>query len=91
AGRIGGTVALVGVPGVTLSGAIGLAVNNTGADVTETFTVNGVSTTLAVAAGTSLQLSGTAVTLAVGGVSLTADVAITKGTTDLTVTIGNGA
>ena len=78
AGRVQGTVALQNVPGVTLQGTLGLEVNTTNADVNETFTLNGFETKLEIAASRKFAVSGTGVTLALAGVSLSGDFVFTK-------------
>ena len=94
AGRVSGTVALVNVPGVTLSGSLALELNTTGALVDQTFVVGGVSTPLNLAAGIPLRVRGTGVTLGIGGQSLTGDVTLTKSLTpvpSLRIDIANGS
>ena len=93
AGQVSGTVALVGVPGVSLAGTLGVRIHDAGTGaVDETFVVGGVTTQLKFAAADpSLVVTGTGVTLTVAGQSLAGDVTVTKGTGSLTVAIANGA
>ena len=89
AGRVQGTVALQNVPGVTLQGTLGLEVNTTNADVNETFTLNGFETKLEIAASRKFAVSGTGVTLALAGVSLSGDFVFTKDTNKTRLDISN--
>ena len=59
AGSISGTLAVTGVPGLTLSGSFAVEVNSTGGAVDETFVVGGVTTTITFAANAPLRVSGT--------------------------------
>jgi hypothetical protein len=93
AGRATGTVALTGVPGVSLSGTVALEVNN-GAAVDDTFVVDGVARVLKVDAGTvavpRVQVRGTGVTLTVAGQALRGDVSFTRDGSTVRVSIANG-
>ncbi|HSF99150.1 MAG TPA: VCBS repeat-containing protein, partial [Ornithinibacter sp.] len=91
AGRVGGTVTLQNVPGVSLAGTLALEVNTTNALVNEVFVVGGVSTTLELAASVPLRVRGTDVSLTIAGQSLSGDVTVTKSTSSLTVSIANGS
>ncbi len=70
AGRLSGTVALT-VPGVTLSGTLGLELNDTGLTVTKTIDVGGAPFVLSLDAGRYLRVKGTNVSLDVLGQRLT--------------------
>ncbi|MDA8436815.1 MAG: FG-GAP-like repeat-containing protein, partial [Actinomycetales bacterium] len=85
-----GTLAVTGVPGVTASGTLAVELNNTSGPVDETFTINGLTKTLTLAAG-SLAVRGTGITLVVAGQSLSADITITRETDAVTVSIANGS
>ena len=81
AGRITGTIAVT-VPQVSLAGTLVVEINTTSAPVNETFTVGaGAPVVLALPVGPYLRISGTGVTLAVLGQTLTGNVVITR-TTD---------
>ena len=60
AGRMSGTIR-VRIPDVTLDGKLSLAVNNTGLDVNETFSVGGEEVTLELVAGNYLRIEATGV------------------------------
>ena len=74
------------MPGVALAGALTLRVNTTGARVTQTFTVGGVTTTLDIEPGTSFAATGIAAEVL--GQRLSGDFSVTSdgSTTTLTVT-----
>jgi len=76
AGRISGTVALVGVPGVTLTGTLGVEINNTGTAVRQAFTIGTTTTVLELKAGDTLRITGTNIVIGVAGVELTGNLVI---------------
>ena len=80
AGRASGTVALAGVPGVSLSGTFALEINQgtTPPAVNESFDVGGSTRTLVLPAGTFLRISGTSVALTIAGQTLSGDVTFTR-------------
>ena len=65
---------------MTLQGTLGLEVNTTNTNVNETFTLNGFETKLEIAATRKFAVTGTGVTIALAGVSLTGDFVFTKDT-----------
>jgi hypothetical protein len=74
------------VPGVTLSGTLGVKVNNTGSAVDETFTIAGVTTNLVLPGGASyVRVEGTDLALNVLGQRISGDFAFEQITTTSTV------
>src|SRR5262249_19105097 len=81
AGTLSGTVAL-NVPGVTLSGTLGVKVNTMTGAVNETFQVNGTNTTVSLPPGKFLRIDGTELKLGLfGSVTLSGDFAFEQMTT----------
>ena len=66
------------VPGVTLLGTFGLAINRTTADVTESIAVGGRTISLNLPAGPYVRIFGTGVQLVVAGQTLSGDFSIEK-------------
>ena len=92
AGQLSGNVGL-DLPGVSLSGAFLLQVNNTNAGVDETFDVGGTQAQLVLPAVTGgyLRVVGTGVTLSVLGQTLTGNFTLTRsGSTTTTVSVDHG-
>ena len=79
-GRIGGTVALT-IPQVTLGGTLAVEVNTTPGDATAEFLSGGVTTSLHMPTGPTLQIVGTGLSLSVLGQTLQGDLTLTR-TTD---------
>ena len=79
-GRIGGTVALT-IPQVTLGGTLAVEVNTTPGDATAEFLSGGVTTSLHMPTGHTLQIVGTGLSLFVLGQTLQGDLTLTR-TTD---------
>ncbi|MGL4256040.1 MAG: hypothetical protein ACRCSL_06855, partial [Microbacterium sp.] len=93
AGRVAGTVALTGVPGVALAGTLVLEINTTTARVNETVQVGTATATVDLPAGLAggyLRIAGTGVQITVGGQTLAGDVEVVKNGTDLTLTLSEG-
>ncbi|HRA76947.1 MAG TPA: hypothetical protein PLE12_12010, partial [Propionicimonas sp.] len=91
AGQVGGTVTLA-VPGLSLSGTLGLQLNTGHSAVAESFTLAGTTTALSIAADVPLRLSGTGLTLQVAGaVDLRADVVATWTSGGFTLDLSNGS
>ncbi|MEN0072261.1 MAG: hypothetical protein AAGC63_14885, partial [Propionicimonas sp.] len=90
AGRIQGSFALVGVPGVTLSATVAIELNKTAPAlaVQHRFVIGGITTDLVLPAGDYLKVSATSVTIRIGGaVDLLTDFSLTQtGTGTGTVT-----
>ncbi|MCW5953508.1 MAG: hypothetical protein KIT69_14735, partial [Propionibacteriaceae bacterium] len=80
AGRVGGTVH-VSIPGVTLQGALGVAINSTAAPVNASLTVAGQPVSLVLPAGPYLRVEGSGVVLDIMGQRITADIAFEQATT----------
>ncbi|MCW5953214.1 MAG: hypothetical protein KIT69_13245, partial [Propionibacteriaceae bacterium] len=96
AGRITGSFALVGVPGVALAATVAVEFNTTGGDVRHRFSIAGATTDLVLSGTDQFKVTGTALTLRIGGaVDLLADLTITQtgsGTaTTTTVKVANGS
>jgi Ca2+-binding RTX toxin-like protein len=72
AGEASATVS-IGAPGLGLTGAFTLRINDTNAPVNETVQVGGSPVTINVPAGPYLQISGSGVTLTFLGISITGD------------------
>ncbi|HEX5859287.1 MAG TPA: hypothetical protein VFY91_14380, partial [Microbacterium sp.] len=93
AGRLSGTIALSGVPGVSLAGALALEINSTAGAVDETVRVGTGTVTVTLpsgGAGGYLRIAGTGVAITVAGQTLAGDVEIVKSGADLTLTLANG-
>ncbi|MGV3771328.1 MAG: beta strand repeat-containing protein, partial [Verrucomicrobiales bacterium] len=80
AGEATVSVAL-GVGGLTLSGAFKVQINNKVTAVSETVVVGGSPISVNVPAGPYLKITGTGVTLSIGGLSLTGDFSFEERTT----------
>ena len=99
AAQLTATVAIQGIPGVSLSGTLALQINTTGTAINAVFQDPGAptQTTLALpaspagstTAGTYLQVSGTGVNLAIGGQTLTGDITFTSGGGLVVITLAN--
>src|SRR5439155_4294967 len=87
AGRVTGTVALRGVPGVSLSGTLAIEINNTGAEIDQVFFVGGLPVPFKIEAGNFVRVSGTGVRVDVLGQTLTGNFAFEERTVDKTVTV----
>lgn len=74
AGSVSGNVA-VSIPGVSLSGTISVAINNTNAAVNQTFTVGSQSYTLNLAAGPYLRFEGSNIAITIAEQTLRGNVA----------------
>ncbi|MEA2959558.1 MAG: large repetitive protein, partial [Alphaproteobacteria bacterium] len=88
AAQLGGTIVL-SVPGVTLDGALTLAVNTTGSHATQAFSVGGVATTLDLDPGTSFAATGASAD--VMGQRLSGDFAISSSNGTTTIAVGHAA
>ena len=78
AGQLSGTVSLGSViPGVTLGGTFGFAVNQTSVPVQESLSAGGQTVSLNLPAGPFSEITGTGVTLTVLGQTLTGDFSFT--------------
>ena len=91
AGRLTGTVALTGVPGVSLTATFDALVNTTTGAVHESFLVGDAVLTVDALAGTPFQVTATGVSLTVAGQTLTGDITVTKASGSLTVTVAHGS
>ena len=91
AAQLSGTIAL-NVPGVTLTGTLGVQVNSSGTAVSQTFTLGGqtVSLDLPQAAAGYVNVTGTGVTLSFLGQTVTGDFSLAHGAGATTLTISNG-
>ncbi|MEQ1861602.1 MAG: LEPR-XLL domain-containing protein, partial [Chthoniobacteraceae bacterium] len=85
AGTISGDVS-VNIPGVALSGALSLQLNDTTSAISESFTVNGTLVELSLPAGKFLRIAGSGVSLTVPGGVLNGDFVIEKTTNTLAQT-----
>src|SRR5207249_6727762 len=90
AGRLSATVALRGVPGVSLSGTLAVEINNTGEEIDEVFFVGGLPVPFQIEAGNYVRVSGTGVRVQVLGQTLTGNFAFEERTVDRDGTPGNG-
>ncbi|MDA8439896.1 MAG: hypothetical protein M0Z51_13690, partial [Propionibacterium sp.] len=90
AGQFSGTVSLTGVPGVSLSATITAAFNTTGAEVKNSLPIGSTVVTIDVPANTSFEVSGSSVSLSVGGLTLRGDITFTQGTGTVTAIVANG-
>ncbi|MEU1973056.1 VCBS repeat-containing protein, partial [Microbacterium sp. NPDC019599] len=93
AGRVSGTVALTGVPGVSLAGTLSLEINTTSAEVDETLTIGDTTLLIALPSGGAtgfLRIAGTDVDISVAGQTIAGDIEVVKTDTTLTLTIENG-
>src|SRR5262249_5482263 len=79
AGSLSGTAAVT-VPGVSLSGTFKVAINTTGAAVSQQVMVGGSTLALDLPAGPFVRVEGTGVSLAVSGQTLTGDFAFEQTT-----------
>ena len=87
----------INVPGVSITGTLAIQVNSTSATVNTTFTVGANGTTInlpGTPAGSStaapyVQVSGTGLTLSVGGQTLAGDFTFTSGSGAVTITLAN--
>jgi hypothetical protein len=73
AGRISGTVT-VSIPGVSFSGSLSLAMNNTTAEVHDSFDVGGSTVNLDLVAGPYVRVEGSNLSLTVLGQTLTGNI-----------------
>ncbi|PYQ02014.1 MAG: hypothetical protein DMF83_24450, partial [Acidobacteria bacterium] len=87
AGRLSATVALRGVPGVSLSGTLAVEINNTGEEIDQVFFVGGLPVPFKIEAGNFVRVSGTGVRVDVLGQTLTGNFAFEERTVDKTVTV----
>jgi hypothetical protein len=90
-----GTVSIIGVPGVTVTGTTSVRVNSTGLAVSQTIeipgsTAPGVAVDFATADAVT-EFVVTDATLAFAGQSLTGDFSFGRDGTDLTLSVDNGA
>ena len=81
AGRIGATVALQNVPGVSLTGDLKLEVNNTGLAIDQVLLVGGLPVPLKLDPGNYLRVSGEHVGLTVAGQQLSGNFSFERDTT----------
>ncbi|MGH2926717.1 MAG: beta strand repeat-containing protein, partial [Solirubrobacteraceae bacterium] len=99
AGDLSGTIDTGSlIPNVTFAGTFGLQINETGGQVSESLTVGGQTQTLDLAAGTYVEVSGTGVTLTIGGQSLSgnfsfehSDQGDTLTASDVSLSLGTGS
>ncbi len=71
---------LTNIPGVSLSGALSLQINNTNAAVNETLMVGSASVSIVLPAGPFVRIAGTGVSMNVLGQSIAGDFAIERST-----------
>ncbi len=90
AGQVSGTVALTGVPGVSLSATVTASVNTTGATVNTALPIGSTVIVLDLPADSTFTVSGTPIELTVGGFTLRGDITFTQGTGAVTITVANG-
>ncbi|MCX5669694.1 MAG: hypothetical protein NTU94_00015, partial [Planctomycetota bacterium] len=91
AGTLSASVAL-NVPGVTFSGAFGLAINNTSSAIQDEITVGGQTVTIDVPAGPYVRVEGRGVTLRIGGaggLALGGDFAFEKTAAEIAIVARN--
>ncbi len=88
AGRVSGTVQLI-VPGdaVGFSGTLAVAINTTGARITQDVAVDGVAVTLDLPAGPYLRVEGTAIQLQVAGQRISGNLVFTQSGTAPNTTV----
>src|SRR6185436_340260 len=90
------------VTGVELGGAFSLAINNTAADVAESFQVGGATVSVSMPAGPYVRVTGTGVSLKIAGQRLAGDfafeqVAVVGGTavkiavSNVSLSLGDGS
>ena len=72
AGSLTGTIALA-VPGVSVSGTLTVALNTTGAPISQAFTLNGQTQSLTLAGGIYLELAATGAAITIAGETISGD------------------
>ncbi|HEY9248054.1 MAG TPA: hypothetical protein VIO38_02935, partial [Rariglobus sp.] len=94
AGFVKGTVALLGVPGVTVSGTMTLRLNNTGSAVSRSFVLDGETIAIEFSAEETLgfiQFEASAFTFNIGGVlALTGDLLFTRTSAGFSFSVSSG-
>src|SRR4051812_2594125 len=88
--RLSGAVQ-VSAPGAQFGGTFGIAINTTTAAVDRTFTLGGAQVALKLAAGPSVRVEGTAITITIAGQTLSGNVAIEQAAGVTTVAASNVA
>src|SRR5678815_4091370 len=77
AGQIGGTVN-VNVPGVSVTGALKLSVNNTNAAVQDSFQVGATTIAMNLPVGPYVRVDGTGLSATISGLSVSGDFAFER-------------
>ena len=94
AGRLSGTVT-VSVPGVGVTGTLGLVLNTTATHVVDSLTVGSTIINLDIPSGPYLELTGTGLSLTLAGVSVAGDLTFTQtgagAARVVTLSIANGS
>ncbi len=79
AGTFAGSVT-VNIPGVSISGALEVQINDTAVAVSESFVVGGAAVTLSLPAGPYLRVAGSGISAVLPGATLTGDFSIVRTT-----------